>query len=232
MNRWTVLALAVMAMIVAARHVERLGLLPGAEIASSGTTTLDPQGVQVAQAELLLPVASPPPDPSSDGGALAFPDAVAQVQAPGSGGEERTEEPPATIRQQVPLNPEPPLPAEDRPRKPSPPQGPQTELDPHQLLFEPGETRAKSAPRTPAPEPPRKVAERDGPLTEVDPRQMLFEPGEPTARAPRREPTPEVSARPPQAEPEPLADSSNDAETKARIMKRLLRVMELAGEKR
>jgi hypothetical protein len=234
MNRWVVITLALMASVVVGRHLHRFGP-PGSGGDTAPAVVRDPLGVQVAHAEPLPAVESGAQEVVQDGGALGVPADVRETEA---GASEPDAAPPdaaaETRRQRVPLNPEPPLPAPDRPR-PSPPQGPLTSLDPHQMLFEPGEK-----PAAPAVRKRRAAAAPSGPLTDVDPRQMLFEPGE---RAPkdlpserrRAEPAMDAPAAAPDAASEVPSDASiepsTDAQTKARIMKRLLRVMELAGEK-
>ena len=244
MNRWFVVALLLMAAVVAGRHVQRLTSTPGGD-ETALPAMQDPLGVQVAHADPLPPVESGgQPEASGDGGALGVPDRVAENDVPAepepveSTSEERSsadlEE---TRRLRVPLNPEPPLPEKDRPRAAPRTQGPLTNLDPHQMLFEPGDEPARPAVRKRVRRDP---TETQGPLTKIDPRQMLFEPGERPPRDAQREPAateepgPPVSA-PADAASEPAPDATSeprtDAQAKARIMKRLLRVMELAGEK-
>lgn len=258
MNRWVVIVLGLMAAVVVGRHIHRFGGTSGDEVARP--SLLDPLGVQVAHADLLPPLDTEVPAPESqdqvsddpmfqdqvgDGGVLEGPGAAILVAS-----NDVTEVAPEAVpsdeapasprRQRVPLNPEPPLPAQDRVRT-ARTTGPLTKLDPHQMLFEPGEkAEAKSAVRKTRVQPAQRVAAptTQGPLTAVDPRQMLFEPGEPAPRteptsAPAAEPAPEAPAPEVALEPAPEESSepTTDAQNKARIMKRLLRVMELAGEK-
>ncbi len=235
MNRWVVIVLALMAAVVVGRHIHRFGgSVDGEPMASP--VVLDPL-IREAHAEPLPPIGAGAQDPVPDGGALGVPPVVSEEEAPAAE-PEPAEAPP---RQRVPLNPEPPLPEQDRVRK-SPAQGPLTSLDPHQMLFEPGEKPSKQplVRKRRVPPPRRDAAPTRGPLGDVDPRQMLFEPGE---RAPKAAPqdTPREEPAPPPAEPatsdaapEAVPDAlepNADAQAKARIMKRLLRVMELAGEK-
>jgi hypothetical protein len=265
MNRWVGITLALMAAVVVGRHMYRLSAAPeGGERATAGV--LDPLGVQVAHADPLPPVESgardaephgdgnPHGDANRDGGAVGVPEVLAQNEA--SPVVAQSDEPiaePAPLR--VPLNPEPPLPEKERRRKAAPAaQGPLTKLDPHQMLFEPGEKDSTPAARRSARSPVRReVAPTQGPVTAIDPRQMLFEPGEkppkgwvrktpvvvdepaPEAMTPEEEEAPvsDSTAPDPASESvsEPAPDPSASAATKTQIMKRLLRVMELAGEK-
>ena len=237
MNRWVVITLALMATVVVGRHLHRFGYF-GAEQAGA-PAVLDPLGVQVAQAEPLPPVESGTQETVLDGGALGVPGLAADAEdpAPEPDRAEVSSEPvPESRRQRVPLNPEPPLPERDRARASA--KGPLTQLDPHQMLFEPGEKPPKSKPavRKTRVQPARRdPAATKGPLTDVDPRQMLFEPGEPASRVESPVPAAEEPPAPPTPIPDAAPDASlepgTDGQTKARIMKRLLRVMELAGEK-
>jgi hypothetical protein len=244
-NRWVAVLLGLLTCVVVGRHLQRLGWIPWAEDAAAQAPALDPLGVRVAHAEPLPEVESgpiqPDPDPAgpdvqdgvAEGGALGVPGVAAEADPDVAAGprDSATETP----RPRVPLNPEPPLPEKDRPRSAPQPQGPLTAVDPHQMLFEPGEKPSKAARRS----APREAPTR-GPVTDVDPRQMLFEPGErppkgwvrktPVETREPEAPAPDAAV-PDDATTEPATEPSSDAQTKARIMKRLLRVMELAGEK-
>lgn len=242
MNRWVVITLALMAAVVVGRHLHRFGP-PGSGDDPAPALVRDPLGVQVAHAEPLPAVESGAREAVQEGGALGVPVDPGESQAGASEPDVApTDATAETRRQRVPLNPEPPLPARDRPR-PARTQGPLTNLDPHQMLFEPGEKPSEPAvrKRRAPPERRREVAAPSGPLTDVDPRQMLFEPGEPAPRnvPPRERPSIESVPDAPEAVPDAASEAapdaaiepSTDAQTKARIMKRLLRVLELAGEK-
>jgi hypothetical protein len=237
MNRWVVIVLTFMAAVVVGRHVQRFGASSGPDASQSPTEI--PSLIQEANAEPLPPVESGTSSPESsepipEGGAVGVPEVLSQSDT-------------ATVaeaepqRQRVPLNPEPPLPEKDRRRSTARAQGPLTSIDPHQMLFEPGEKAARSAPRRKAAEAVKRApAPTNGPVSDVDPHQMLFEPGErppqgwvrktpveplvPKVQIPEEENAPEAAS-------EPQLEPAEDAEAKARIMKRLLRVMELAGEK-
>lgn len=244
MNRWVVITLLLMAAVVVGRHIHRFGgSVDGEQTASP--VVIDPL-IREAHAEPLPPIDAGAQETIPDGGPLGVPPVVSDEQAAApepepleARGEEVAEAP---QRQRVPLNPEPPLPEQDRVRK-SPSQGPLTSLDPHQMLFEPGEKPSKQPLVRKRRVPParRDAAPSRGPIGDVDPRQMLFEPGERAPRAappetPREDPAPQPPepAATSDAAPEPVPDTiepSADVEAKARIMKRLLRVMELAGEK-
>jgi hypothetical protein len=237
-NRWVVIAATAMVVIVVSKQVERLGATPSA--ADPLPAVVDPSPVQVAQATLPPVAAGGESSADPEGGALGFPESPRSeepmiAQAP------LEDPPPRSLR--TPLNAEEPLPTDTRrrPRAAAPDLGPRTKLDPHQLLFEPGEPppvqESKPAPR-------RETLPSSGPLTNLDRRQMLFEPGEPAPRLSAHEstpaPEPRVATAPPSpvapatspAEPElPVVESGIDPRAKARIMERLMRVMELAGEK-
>jgi hypothetical protein len=243
MNRWVVIALALMATVVVGRHIQRLGTSSSPDEAQH-PADIGSLGVQVAHAEPLPPVESggasrddgapvESGEPVLEGGALGVPEVVPQSETLAA-------EPEPQARQRVPLNPEPALSERDRPRSTSRTQGPLTSVDPHRMLFDPGEKPSRRAPQREASAAARRApAPTQGPVSDVDPHQMLFEPGErPPQGWVRKTPVeplvpkvqgPEESA--PDTAAEPPLEPGADAQTKARIMKRLLRVMELAGEK-